>query len=144
MKKRFVVLFFIIYFFASCVTLMPKTSSKKASSGFATYNTDEPGLRAAHADLEFDTRVRVTNLNNQQTVIVTITDRIPLDSNWIIHIGKMAGDNIRMSKTDATPVKIEVLGRPKYSRHPTKTPSEEAVPGIIDETGALVPVASFL
>jgi rare lipoprotein A len=88
---------------------------KNAISGVATYNDAEPGLKAAHADLEFDTRVRVTNLNNNRAVIVTITERIPGDPYRIIHIGKMAGDNIEMSHTGSTPVAIEVLGRPKHS-----------------------------
>ncbi|MDR2759674.1 MAG: hypothetical protein LBB78_09880 [Spirochaetaceae bacterium] len=129
MRKNFVVLFFIICFFASCSTI-PKSPSEKISSGFATYNIDEPGLKAAHAELEFDTRVRVTNMNNQQAVIVTITERIPFDPDWIIHIGKMAGDNIGISKTDATPVKIEVLGRPKYPRHPVEGFLLEEIPEI--------------
>jgi rare lipoprotein A len=115
MKKFFVILFFAVCFFMSCIS-MPKRAPKQTVSGFATYNTDEPGLKAAHADLEFDTRVRVINLNNQQAVIVTITERIPLDSERVIHIGKMAGDNIGMSKADVTPIKIEVLGRPKHPR----------------------------
>ncbi|MDR2363045.1 MAG: hypothetical protein LBD65_01330 [Spirochaetaceae bacterium] len=96
---------------------MPKRSEVKMTmSGTATYNEHEPGLNAAHADLEFATRVRVINLNNNYSVIVTITERIPADPDRIIHIGKMAGDNIKMSRTNPTPVVIEVLGRPKHSR----------------------------
>jgi rare lipoprotein A len=95
---------------------MPKRSEPKMTmSGVATYNEHEPGLKAAHADLEFATRVRVINLDNNYSVIVTITERIPSDPNRIIHIGKMAGDNIKMSHTKPTPVVIEVLGRPKHS-----------------------------
>jgi rare lipoprotein A len=127
MKKSFVILFFVVCFFTSCIST-PNRAPKKVLSGFATYNIDEPGLRAAHADLEFDTRVRVINLNNQQAVIVTITDRIPFDPDWVIHVGKMAGDNIGMSKADVTPIKIEVLGRPKYPRHqPAVSPSVESL-----------------
>ncbi|WP_411042079.1 RlpA-like double-psi beta-barrel domain-containing protein [Treponema sp. TIM-1] len=119
--------------------MMPTRVPQKISSGFATYNIDEPGLRAAHAELEFDTRVRVTNLNNNQAVIVTITERIPFDPNWIIHIGRMAGDNIGMSKTDVTPVKIEVLGRPKYPRYQSKVSPPEEIPGIIEFTDPVEP-----
>jgi rare lipoprotein A len=138
MKRSFVILFFAVCFFTSC-TSMPKRAPKKVVSGFATYNIDEPGLRAAHADLEFDTRVRVINLNNQQAVIVTITDRIPLDPDWVIHVGKMAGDNIGMSKADVTPIKIEVLGRPKYPRRrPAVSPPAESldITGMTDSPGS--------
>ncbi|MDR2069203.1 MAG: hypothetical protein LBP71_04975 [Spirochaetaceae bacterium] len=105
---------------------------------------EEPGLRAAHAELEFDTRVRVTNLNNQQAVIVTITERIPLDSTWIIHIGKMAGDNIGMSKTDVTPVKIEILGRPKHPRYQPKISLREEISDITELTDPLFSAVPFL
>jgi rare lipoprotein A len=119
MKNIFIVFsFFLVMFFVSCATISgpPK---KKTLSGGATYNADEPGLRAAHAELEFDTRVRVTNLNNNRAVIVTITDRIPNEPERIIHISKMAGDNIEMSHINATPVLIEILGRPKFPRYTT-------------------------
>jgi rare lipoprotein A len=112
MKNKLIVLTLILTFFMSCTTM-----SKKTMSGVATYNENEPGLKAAHAKLDFDTRVRVINLNNNRSVIVTITERIPEDPHRIIHIGKMAGDNIEMSQTYPTPVVIEVLGRPKYSTH---------------------------
>jgi rare lipoprotein A len=108
--------FFLLALCMSCATLS-RPAEKKSSSGEATYNEDEPGLRAAHAEIELDTRVRVTNLNNNRAVIVTITDRIPYEPERIIHIGKMAGDNIEMSRISPTPVLIEVLGRPKYPRH---------------------------
>ncbi|MDR2630226.1 MAG: hypothetical protein LBC60_04820 [Spirochaetaceae bacterium] len=121
MKKRLLILLGGICFFMSCATV-PGTNPQKVSSGLATYNTDEPGLKAGHAELDFDTRVRVTNLDNQRAVIVTINERIPVDSTWIIQIGKMAGDNIEISKVTPTPVKIEVLGRPKYPRHPAASP----------------------
>jgi rare lipoprotein A len=115
MKKGFVFLVALLLLFVSCATTAG-TAKKKTESGGATYNADEPGLRAAHAELEFDTRVRVTNLNNNRAVIVTITGRIPPGTGRIIHIGKMAGDNIEMNRLDTTPVLIEVLGRPKFPR----------------------------
>jgi rare lipoprotein A len=108
--------FFLLALCMSCATIS-KPVDNKISSGEATYNADEPGLRAAHAEIEFDTRVRITNLNNNRAVIVTITDRIPYEPERIIHIGKLAGDNIEMSRISPTPVLIEVLGRPKYPRH---------------------------
>jgi rare lipoprotein A len=118
MKNSFMVLaFFLLLLCVSCVT--PSGPVNRTASGGATYNADEPGLKAAHAELEFDTRVRVTNLYNNRAVIVTITDRIPFDPERIIHIGKMAGDNIDMSPVNSTPVLIEVLGRPKTSRQIT-------------------------
>jgi rare lipoprotein A len=116
MKKGFVFLLVLLSFFVSCATTAG-TVPKKTESGGATYNADEPGLRAAHAELELDTRVRVTNLNNNRAVIVTITGRIPPEKGRIIHIGKMAGDNIQLDQIETTPVLIEVLGRPKLPRH---------------------------
>jgi rare lipoprotein A len=117
-RRRLVVFAFSLCVFMSCTTVSQWGRPKNGVPGVATYNAEEPGLRAAHAELELATRVRVTNLNNNRSVIVTITSRIPTDPYRTIHIGRLAGDNIKMSRTSPTPVIIEVLGRPKYTSNP--------------------------
>jgi rare lipoprotein A len=97
-------------FLAVIVAVPFCAAQKKTQTGNATYNEDEPNLRASHADLEMGTRVRVTNKKNNKAVIVTIAGRIPSDPQWILHIGKAGADNIEIPKAGATPVVLEVLG----------------------------------
>jgi rare lipoprotein A len=97
-------------------------AEKKIQAGEATYNPDEPNLRAAHADLEPGTRVRVTNQKNNKAVIVTITGRIPSDLERILHLGKAGADNIEIAQVGTTPVLVEVLGGRRRSFQPAASP----------------------
>jgi hypothetical protein len=75
------------------------------------YDTDSKGLSASHSNLPFGTRVRVTNLQNERQVIVTIDNRIADTPNRIIDLAKPAADNLEMNPRGTTPVRIEVLAR---------------------------------
>ena len=70
---------------------------------------DENAMTAAHKTLPFDTRVRVTNLNNGRTVEVRITDRGPYAKGRIIDLSKAAATRLDMIRAGVVPVKLEVL-----------------------------------
>ena len=70
---------------------------------------DENGMTAAHKTLPFDTRVRVTNLNNGRAVEVRITDRGPYAKGRIIDLSKAAATRLDMLRAGVVPVKLEVL-----------------------------------
>lgn len=61
---------------------------------------------AAHKELEFGTRVRVTNIRNGKSVEVRINDRGPFANNAIIDLSRAAADSINIRKGK---VLIEVL-----------------------------------
>jgi|GEM_PF-3061348 len=61
---------------------------------------------AAHKELEFGTRVRVTNIRNGKSVEVRINDRGPFKNNAIIDLSRAAADSINIRKGK---VLIEVL-----------------------------------
>jgi rare lipoprotein A len=63
-------------------------------------------LTAAHPSLPFGSRVRVTNLNNNLTVIVTINDRGPFKGNRIIDLSRAAAEKIKMINTGLAEVEI--------------------------------------
>ena len=67
------------------------------------------GLSAAHRTLPFGTRVRVTNLNNNRSVVVRINDRGPFIRGRIIDLSKGAAREIGMISSGVAPVKVEVL-----------------------------------
>ena len=72
---------------------------------------DAYGLTAAHPTLPFGTRVRVTNVANGKSVIVSINDRGPFAGNRIVDLSREAAKAIGMIRSGAARVKIEVLKR---------------------------------
>jgi rare lipoprotein A len=63
---------------------------------------------AAHHTLPFGSKVKVTDLRNQRSVIVTITDR-GLFPNRIIDLSLGAARELRMVKMGVDPVRLELL-----------------------------------
>jgi rare lipoprotein A len=71
---------------------------------------DQRAFTAAHRRLPFGTRVRVTNLNNDASVIVRINDRGPFGSRRrIIDVSRAAAERLGMIPAGVVPVTIEVL-----------------------------------
>ena len=68
-------------------------------------------LTAAHKTLPFGTKVRVTNKNNGESVVVTINDRGPYVGGRIIDLSKAAAHAIRMQNAGVAPVTVTVLGK---------------------------------
>jgi rare lipoprotein A len=66
-------------------------------------------LTAAHPSLPFDTRVRVTNLSNNRSVIVRINDRGPHTKRRIIDLSYAAAKQIGMTAQGTAKVWIEVI-----------------------------------
>ena len=66
-------------------------------------------LTAAHRTLPFGTLVRVTNLNNQQSIIVRINDRGPFTKGRIIDLSEQAAREINMIRAGVAQVKVEQL-----------------------------------
>jgi len=66
-------------------------------------------LTAAHRTLEFGTRVRVTNLANLKSVVVTINDRGPYVSGRIIDLSRRAASDLGFVRDGVTRVRVEPL-----------------------------------
>lgn len=66
-------------------------------------------LTAAHKTLPFGTRLKVTNLKNDSTVIVRINDRLPKKSKRIIDLTKRAAKQLNFVQAGLTKVRLEVL-----------------------------------
>ena len=84
----------------------PKFHGKKTANGeiFDMYKKS-----AAHKTLPFNTRVRVTNLRNNKSVVVRINNRGPYIKGRIIDLSLAAARQIQMTKAGVVPVKVEVL-----------------------------------
>jgi len=67
------------------------------------------GLSAAHKTLPFGTAVKVTNLDNDKSVIVTINDRGPYIRGRIIDMSQGAAKKIGLLATGTAKVKVVAL-----------------------------------
>lgn len=83
-----------------------KFHGRKTASG-ELYNQN--ALTAAHRSLPFGTRVRVTNTNNGNAVVVRINDRGPFVGGRVIDLSRAAASSIGINGLGH--VKIAVLGR---------------------------------
>jgi len=73
---------------------------------------DPSRLTAAHPSLPFDTRVRVTNLDNGRSVVVRINDRGPFAHARVIDLSRAAAEAIGLIATGVADVRIELAGGP--------------------------------
>ncbi len=79
---------------------------RKTSSG---ERFNQLALTAAHRTLPFGTKVRVTNLKNNRSVIVKVNDRGPFIDNRIIDLSRYAFSKIGDTDSGLINVKIEVI-----------------------------------
>ena len=66
-------------------------------------------MTAAHRTLPLPSLVRVTNLNNNISVIVRVNDRGPYAKNRIIDVSHRAASMLGFKSDGTTTVKIELL-----------------------------------
>ncbi len=66
-------------------------------------------LTAAHRTLPFGSRVKVTDLRNKRSVVVTITDRGELYPERIIDLSWGAAKELQMVKMGVDPVRLELV-----------------------------------
>jgi rare lipoprotein A len=80
-------------------------------------------LTAAHKTLPFDTRVRVTNLENGLTVLVRINDRGPFVGDRIIDLSLAAAKKLGMLESGTTSVELRAE---YYPNQTNKTEQQSA------------------
>ncbi len=83
-----------------------KWHGRKTANG-EIYNQNS--MTAAHKTLPFNTKVRVTNLNNGRTVVLRINNRGPFKPGRIIDVSVAAANQLGMVKSGVVPAKVEVL-----------------------------------
>jgi len=79
--------------------------------GTASGERFNPGaMTAAHRSLPFNTKVRVTNLRNGQSVIVRINDRGPFIRGRILDVSRAAAGQLGFTGHGLTKVSMTVVG----------------------------------
>lgn len=79
----------------------------KLTASGSRYNKDS--LTCAHRAHPFGTRLKVTNKNNQKSVIVTVTDRGPHVKRYLIDLSYAAAKELGMIQMGICPVEIQVI-----------------------------------
>lgn len=100
---------------------------KRTSSG---ERYDQNGFTAAHRELPFGCLLRVTNLENNLTVQVTVNDRGPFKSNRILDLSLAAAQQLDMIRNGIAKIRIEVIG---VKPNQIVTPPKKAVPVIAEK-----------
>jgi len=83
-----------------------KYQSKKTASG---ERYDRSALTAAHRKLPFGTRVKVTNLRNNKSVVVRVNDRGPFVKGRVIDLSRAAFERIGSTRSGVIDVTVEVV-----------------------------------
>ena len=81
-------------------------NGRQTSNG-ETYDMYE--MTAAHQTLPFNTRVRVTNIENGKTVVVRINDRGPFKDERIIDLSLAAAKSLELIGSGTARVRLEVV-----------------------------------
>ncbi len=66
-------------------------------------------LTAAHPRLAFGTRVKVTSLANNRSVVVRVNDRGPFVQGRIIDVSQAAAEELQMIQSGLAAVKLELV-----------------------------------
>ena len=121
--KRTVCVWILCLFLFVTATARAVTRTVKAVVGIASYyghvhqgrrmangqRFDESKLTAASRTLPLGTRVKVTSLQNQKSVIVTITDRGPAVKTRVIDLSTAAARALGMISSGVNKVRVEPL-----------------------------------
>lgn len=128
MTKRFFKFFGRVGFVLACVFLLggmhSQTGHAQPTQGIASYYKhgkvtasgepfDPKGLTAAHRSLPFGTKVLVTHLASQKSVIVKINDRGPFIRGRIIDLSYGAAQKIGLKESGIGKVALQILEIPK-------------------------------
>jgi rare lipoprotein A len=70
---------------------------------------DANQLTAAHRSLPFGTKLKVTNLENRQSVVVRVNDRGPFVPGRIIDLSERAAKELDIIRKGVTRVQIEIV-----------------------------------
>ncbi|MDR1893131.1 MAG: septal ring lytic transglycosylase RlpA family protein [Spirochaetales bacterium] len=108
--------------------LIPLRSFAQSQTGNATYNASSPpGMSLRHNSLSINTRVRITNLENQRSVEAVVINRIPRSDQRIADISREAGDALGMRPEGMTLVEIvEIFPSRPAPPEPPAPPQPEA------------------
>lgn len=114
MRKLLAALFFIVAVGSACGQVQTGKASFYADKfeGSMTASGEKykhSKLTAAHKSLPFGTKVKLTNLANNQTVEVVINDRGPYVEDRIVDVSRAAAEQLGFVNNGLAEVRLEVI-----------------------------------
>jgi rare lipoprotein A len=96
---------------ATAVLLGTTSSFANAQSwtGKASFYAARTHMGCAHKSLPFGTKLKVTNLANQRSVMLVVNDRGPFIKGRIVDVSTGAADMLGFRHAGVAPVKIETI-----------------------------------
>lgn len=86
-----------------------KFNGRKTANG---ERFNQKSLTCAHRTLPFGTKLKVTNLKNGKTVVVTVNDRGPFKKGRLVDLSKRAASELGFIRDGVTSVAIELVAEP--------------------------------
>lgn len=112
----------VLLMLGDCATLLPRDNPDERVGLASWYGPQHHGRRtasgqpfdmnrlvAAHRTLPFGTLIRVVNLDNNRSVVVSIVDRGPYVSGRLIDVSYAAAKTLGMVERGVVRVRLEVL-----------------------------------
>ena len=113
----------IFLLFAFSLTCIEDGFAQQVETGMASYYSDKLqgrltasgevydtiNMTAAHRSLPFFTKIKVTNLDNKQSVIVIVNDRGPFVEQRIVDLSKAAAKKLNFMEKGLVKVQVEVV-----------------------------------
>lgn len=114
MKKLFLIIFSLLTllsftlneYYSSASFYGDKHNGRKTASGEIFYNSN---LTAAHKTFKFGTKLEVTNVANQKTVIVRVNDRGPFVKGRDLDLSKAAFKSIASISSGVVKIKYKII-----------------------------------
>ena len=82
-----------------------KFEGKKTASGDVY---DKTALTASHKKLPFGTKVKVTNVENNKSVVVTVNDRMAASNPSVIDVSRRAADELGFTESRGGKAKVKL------------------------------------
>jgi rare lipoprotein A len=82
-----------------------KFKGKKTASGDVF---DKDKLTASHKKLPFGTKVKVTNVENGKSIVVTVNDRMAASNPAVIDVTRKAAEELGFAQAGKATVKVHV------------------------------------
>ncbi len=114
LKKLFMFLFFVLPYFAIAQKIFTGTASyyatkfegKKTATGAKFSNQ---GLTCACNKLPLGSKVKVTNIKNNKSIILTVNDRLSANNKRAVDVTVKAAKELGFYNAGLTKVKVEVV-----------------------------------
>ncbi|MEZ4994811.1 MAG: septal ring lytic transglycosylase RlpA family protein [Saprospiraceae bacterium] len=122
------------------MTLTVSLNAQEEEFGLASYYSDDfhgrktaygdyydkNKLTAAHKKYAYGTKIKVTRLDNNKSVVVTVTDKGPYIKGRVVDLSRRAAESIGLVADGVAQVKVELVGKSSNRQTEAATASRES------------------